>query len=44
MILRIDGLIPQGFTVHPGIIHEDFKGEIKVMACVCVRERERDAN
>jgi dUTPase len=34
MILGRSGLTSQGFTVHPGIINEDFKGEINVKASV----------
>lgn len=34
MILGRSGLTSQGFIVHPGIIDEDFKKEIKIMAYV----------
>ena len=34
IILGRSGLTSQGFTVHPGIINEDFKGEINVKASV----------
>lgn len=32
MILGRSGSTSQGFVVHPGIIDEDFKGEIEIMA------------
>ena len=34
IILGRSRLTSQGFIVHPGIIDEDFKGEIKIMARV----------
>lgn len=34
MFLGINSLISQEFTVHQGIIGEDFNGEIKIMAYV----------
>ena len=32
--MRKSRLTSQKFIVHPGIIDEDFKGEVKIMACV----------